>query len=222
MKYKKATIAGPKGFGMTKIDEDRLREKGIFCVTGYEFWINWADLDPDTLTLTQRYSDEATKVFSLLRERNIIEATAALRNGPWSASDIGNLLKELDQRAWELSEDRRNQQPVGQVDERILRTLTNYALGAYHDALLLKHKESADATEALQKALESQGLELLDTGAMYSAEGEQEGPRDLVMGVPGTDTEYVFRVYHSPRKAETDDNLPIEVREAVATWAVAV
>jgi hypothetical protein len=221
MKYKKATITGSKGFGMTKKDEDRLREQGIFYVTGYEFWIKWETLEYRTLTFVAKYPVEATRVFTLLAERKVVEATAALRKGPWTAHDLGTLLKELDEQAWEQSEDRRNQAPAGQVDERILRTLSNYALGAYHDALMVKHKESAEATEALQGALEEMGLELLDTGAMYSAEGEQEGPRDLVMGVPGSETEYAFRVYHDPRKAETDDDLPTDVKQAVATWEVA-
>lgn len=221
MKYKKATITGSNGFGMTKKDEDRLREQGIFYVTGYEFWIQWEDLDYRSLALTAKYPLEATEVFTLLAERKIVEATAALRKGPWTAHDLGVLLRELDKQAWLLSEDRRNQNPIGSIDQRILRTLSNYSLGAYHDALMAKHKESADATEELQVALEKMGLELLDTGAMYSADGEQEGPRDLVMGVPDTETEYVFRIYHAPRKAETDDELPSEVAEAVAKWEMA-
>ena len=84
--------------------------------------------------------------------------------------------------------------------------------------LLQRHRASFDAAETLQRALEGVGLELLDTGALYNADGEQEGPRDLVMGVPDTETEYAFRVYHDPRKAETDGDLPTDVAEAVAKW----
>ena len=95
------------------------------------------------------------------------------------------------------------------ADQDLLRVYQN---------LQEQHRESFQAAETLQKALEATGLELLDTGAYYDKEGNQEGPRDLVMEVPGTDTEYAFRVHHDPRKAETDDTLPAAVAEAVAKW----
>jgi hypothetical protein len=81
-----------------------------------------------------------------------------------------------------------------------------------------RHRVSFEAAESLQNALEKElGAELLDTGALYTKDGEQEGPRDLVVGLKGA--EFTFRVFHDPRKAETDDNLPSEVAAVVSRWA---
>lgn len=91
-------------------------------------------------------------------------------------------------------------------------------LKSLYAELQQRHRVSFEAAESLQLALEKQvGAELLDTGALYSPDGEQEGPRDLVVEVKGN--EYTFRVFHDPRKAETDDTLPAEVAAVVAQWA---
>ena len=202
---------------MGKAQEERLREETIFYVLGYELWLNWEDLEPDTLQFVQKHWEAGNKLFALLAERDLVAAVTAMREGPWSARDLGQLLPVLDDWALALSEERR---AFGEMNEDTLHMVRRYGMEEYHLALLAKHKQSAEATEALQASLEAIGLELLDTGAMYSATGEQEGPRDLVMGVPGTETEYAFRVWHSPRKAETQDPLPTDVARAVQQWEV--
>lgn len=202
---------------MTKAQEDKLRESTFFYVLGYELWLNWEEMEPDAFELVRTYNDEGKELFGLLAARDFLGAVVCLREGPWSAKDLGQLLPELDSWAMALSEKRR---ALGEMSEDTLQMIRVYGMEQYHLALLEKHKESAEATEALQAKLEAIGLELLDTGAMYSASGEQEGPRDLVMGVPGTETEYAFRVWHAPRKAETDDNLPKDVEAAVRQWEV--
>ena len=84
-----------------------------------------------------------------------------------------------------------------------------------------RHRVSFEAVEELQQALEKDlGAELLDTGALYTKDGEQEGPRDLVVGLQGK--EFSFRVFHNPRKAETDDTLPAEVSAVVSRWEAEV
>jgi len=202
---------------MNKEQEDRLREQTLFYVLGYGKWINWQELEPDTLPFVQKYWEEGNEVIALLAAGAVTEAVTALREGPWSAQDLGQLLPELDRWALLVSSDR---YAKGPMDEETLAEVRSHGLETYHDALLLKHAASVEATEALQAVLEVLGLELLDTGAMYSATGEQEGARDLVMGVPGTETEYAFRVWHSPRKAETEDTLPNDVEAAVRQWEV--
>ena len=199
---------------MSEEQEGRLKEQTIFYILGYGKWVSWGDLDPSPLQIVKKFPKESSEVFSLLSSNKIIEATLALRIGPWKYQDLGSLLPELDVLA-NLDPDRES---LGPVTTKILRILQKHGLESYHESLLEKHKESSEATEALKTALEKVGLEMWDTGAMYSREGEQEGPRDLVMGVPGTDTEYSFRVYHSPRKAEFEGSLPLEVKRAVEIW----
>lgn len=217
MKYRKAGITRGQGFGVTKEQEDKHREVAFFYVIGYGKWVKWEEMDPGELPFVNDYGNEAAKVFELLANNAVVQAVTALREGPWNLQDLYKLMTQLDQWAELTSEDRFN---LGEMNEDILRTLHNHGLETFHLALLEKHKESAEATEALQATLEAIGLELLDTGAMYSANGEQEGPRDLVMGVPGTETEYVFKVWHAPRKAETDDTLPKNIAAAVRQWEV--
>ena len=217
MKYRKAGITRGQGFGITKEQEDKQREVAFFYVLGYGKWVKWEDLTSRELLFVKEYGNEAAKLFELLANNAVVEAVAALREGPWSLQDLYQLMTRLDKWAELTSEDRLG---LGEMSEEILRTLHNHGLETFHLALLEKHKESAEATEALQATLEAIGLELLDTGAMYSANGEQEGPRDLVMGVPGAETEYAFRVWHAPRKAETEDTLPKDVAAAVQRWEV--
>lgn len=219
MKYRKCGITGPKGFGVpSKEAEDKMREQSCLMVLGYGKWVDWSDLESDTLNFVQQYWEEGNHLFETLSEGKVLDALTQLRNGPWSATDLARMLPELDHWAMLMSAERA---VLGPMNERIIRTITNEGVETYYGALLEKHAESVEATEDLQRALEELGLELWDTGAMYSPEGLQEGPRDLVMGVPDTETEYAFRIYHAPRKAEYEGTLPEEVAAAVKQWEVA-
>ena len=203
---------------MSEEQEGRLKEQSIFYVLGYGKWVSWSNLNPVFFQIVKKFPKEASEVFSFLASNKTIEATLALRVGPWKSQDLGSLLPELDTLA-NINPDRKS---LGPVTSKVLRMLQKHGIESYHEALLEKHKESSEATEALQEALEGIGLEMWDTGAMYSREGEQEGPRDLVMGVPGTDTEYSFRIHHSPRKAEFEDSLPPEVKKVVKVWETSI
>jgi hypothetical protein len=215
-KYKKEKIASVKGFGeQSRKKEEMLREQGIFYVIGYGKWLEWSSVEPDCFTFTQSFWDEANKLFDYLAKNQIIEAVSTLRKGPWSSDDIGLLLRELDRWAMLSNPERAIQ---GSVTTRTLRELHYFGLESYHDALCRKHSESVSVTEKLQEFLEDVGLEFIDTGAYYDKEGNQDGPRDLVVGVPGTSTEYSFRVYHYPKKAEYEGTLPEEVKKAVQLW----
>jgi hypothetical protein len=219
MKYRNKGVTKAKGFGATQQkDEERLREQSMFYVLGYGKWLEWSDIEPDTLVFTQNHWDEANELFGLLAQGKTVEALTALRKGPWTASAVAQLLPELDVWARLVSPERDAQGPM---NGDLLTSIGRHGLETYHRALLEKHKESAEATEALQNALEELGLELWDTGAYYDKEGNMEGGRDLVMGVPNSKTEYTFRVFHSPRVAETDDDLPDDVSEVVRQWEAA-
>jgi len=216
--YKKS-IVSMNGFGKdsAKIREE-YREQGLFYVIGYGQWLDWSAIEPDTLQLVQKFWDDGNALFDLLASGKVVDAVACLRNGPWSGEDIARLLPELDEWALALSPERRL---LGAFGIETLRMLSKRGMEDYYVALLDKHRESAEAAETLQAALEAVGLEFLDTGAMYDANGDMEGPRDLVMGVPNADTEFAFRVFHSPRRAEYDGSLPEEVASAVQQWEVA-
>lgn len=219
MKYRKATIQ-PKGFGKvdTKLAE-KVRGESVLLVLGYARWIDFADVEPDTMAFVQKFWDEGNQLLDTLAEGDIWTARNLLEEGPWSYEDLGVLVRDLDEWAMVLSDER---QVIGSMPLEEVRKTLHHGLEVYHDALLKHHSASAEATDALQEALEAHGLELWDTGAMYDREGNQEGPRDLVMGVPNTETEYAFRVYHSPRKAEYNGALPDAIQETVKQWESAL
>ena len=216
--YKQSAIGfSKKSDEQREKDEIRLREQGIFYVTGYGMWINWEDLEPDTLTFTQKYWDEANGVFTLLSAGKLIEGTTALRKGPWTALDIGALLQELDEWALNLSSGR---QKMGELDGNVLRTLSTYAVEAYHDALMTKHAASFEATEELQRLIETEmGAEMVDTGAYYDKEGNQEGARDLVFELKNG-SEVALQVYHNPRKVAHEGAIPERMQNLIAQWEV--
>jgi hypothetical protein len=216
MKYKKEKISFKKGFGeRAQRQEQELREQGIFYALGYGQWLDWSSVEPDCLNFVQSFWDEALELFELLSKGDVLGSVNALRKGPWTSDDLGLLLRDLDNWAFISSEERA---ALGPMTQQTLRKLQGFGIECYHEALCEKHKESVSATEALQEVLEQEGLEFLDTGAYYDKEGNQDGPRDLVVGVPGTGTEYSFQVYHSPRKAEYKGVLPDNVKEAVHRW----
>jgi hypothetical protein len=218
MKYKKGAIS-TKGFGQKAvINEDRLREQSAFYVLGYGKFINWQDLEPDTLNFVQTYWDDGNNLFGQLATGNLIDALVTLRTGPWTARDLGQLLPELDTWAMVLSAERK---ALGEMTERTLRLLANYGIEVYHEALLKKHSESAEAEATLTKALEQVGYTLYDTGAMYSKDGEQEGPRDASYECEGA-PDLICKVYHAPMrvvwKTDGEGEVSAEVKTVLKQW----
>lgn len=215
MKYKKASVTQGKGFGSTQKDEEQLREQGAFYILGYGKFIPWGDLEPDTLTFTQKFWDEANELFDLLAKGQYVEALTALRQGPWTGTDLARLLPELDTWARVSSAER---QALGPMTERTLRLLAKHGLETYHDGLLDKHKESAEATQALQDLLEREmGATCVDTGAYYDKEGNMEGGRDLVLELRNG-AEVALQVFHTPRRAEYEGAIPERMRELISVW----
>jgi hypothetical protein len=217
-KYQKAAIS-PKGFSKEseKLAQE-IRGESIMLVLGYSKWLEWSDIEPDTLVFVQKFWTEGNELMDTLAAGGIWEARNLLEKGPWGYQDLGMLIRDLDQWAMALSEERRE---IGDMPLEEVSKTVYYGLETYHEALLAKHAESAQAAETLQQALEGLGLELWDSGAMYDRDGNQDGPRDLVMGMPETEIEYAFRIYHSPRRAEYEGTLPEDLAAAVRQWQAA-
>ena len=83
---------------------------------------------------------------------------------------------------------------------------------------------SVAAVTELTALLEGLSAELVDTGAMYSPDGNQVGPRDAVYELQD-DTELVCRIYHNPRKVEIEYNydrpIPPDIADAIRQWELA-
>lgn len=222
MKKYKATILNSKGFGKVSPElEARRKEHLAFVILGYGRWIPYESFDFESMSLARKWPVEGREVFECLGT-DPINAKILMVSGPWQASDLGSMLPQLDLIAWDLDEGR--QEFPRQANAEMLECLSEAGLEAFHDALLERHADSVSATNALTDLLESLGAELVDSGAMYDADGNQEGPRDAVFDLQD-DTELACKVYHSPRRVEIEYNyerpLPPDILDAIEQWQTA-
>ena len=218
-KYKATVQTVGNGFG--RVDEKlakRIKEDGALMVLGYTQWIDYADIEPDTLSFVQKYWDDGNRLMDALASKDYVQAMALLREGEWTHEDISTLLPELDQWAMGLSAERRE---IGAMALEGIRALVRHGMETYHEALLAKHAESVEATESLQQLLEA-GMEatMVDTGAYYDAAGNQEGGRDLVLEL-ANGMEVALTVHHNPRHVDYEGAIPERMKALIGEWEVA-
>ena len=219
-KYTKR-IANPsvKGFGkINEKQEKELRGRAIFLILGYRKYFGWRDIEPDVLTFVQQFWDEGNELFNALYANDVWTARNLLEQGPWTYKQLGVLIKELDEWALGLSAERRE---MGAMPLEEIEHLTYAGLHYYHEALLARHSESVEATDSLQKLLEKElNAEMVDTGATYDRDGNQEGGRDLVLELKNGE-EVALHVHHNPRKAEYEGVIPDRMKALIAQWEAA-
>lgn len=218
--YTKKIVTPPvKGFGkMSEKHEKELRGQAIFLALGYQKYFDWTDVEPDTLSFVQKFWVEGNAVFDALNNNDYWTARHLLEEGPWTYKDLGVLIRELDEWALGLSEERRE---IGAMPMEEIEYLTYAGLHYYHEALVERHPESIKATESLQKLLEQElGAEMVDTGATYDREGNQQGGRDLVMELKNGE-EVALHIHHNPRRAEYEGAIPERMKALIAQWEAA-
>jgi hypothetical protein len=214
--YKTTTPQKSKGFAPSrKPPEDQLKQGAFLYLLGYAKLLDFAELEPDCFQFVQNHWKEGNQLFDQLAAGDLVGAQTLVHEGAWSAESFGHLLPELDRVALATSPER--QEWGGQLGVQTLHRLHQKGLESFHDALAERHKESFAAAETLGTLLEQElGAETVDTGALYSPKGEQEGPRDLVVALGGK--EYAFKVFHAPYRVETEDTLPAGVAAVVSQW----
>lgn len=218
MKYKKGAIQS-KGFG--KADKklaERVRAESILLILGYTRWIDFGDVEPDTLNFVQKFWEEGNLLLDTLAEGDIWTARNLLEEGPWDYNDLGTLVKGLDDWALALSDER---EAIGPMPLDEVRKTLNHGLEVYHDALLERHAESARAEATLTEAMEKVGYTLFDTGAVYTRDGKQDGPRDACYEREGA-PDILCKVYHGPMRVEWvtegEGEVPVAVSETLLQW----
>jgi len=87
----------------------------------------------------------------------------------------------------------------------------------FYEKMRQRHIVSFTLQEELAGVVEKLGYELIDTGAMYSPDGEQEGGRDLVFRKNGR--EYHLQLFHEPQvSVEVHDEIPENLEMAVSEF----
>lgn len=212
------TIVPPKGFGKSvsrEKQEQEFKNLQSLALIGLSTLFDTERVDIASFSLFHEFPEETQSLFASFASDDLIQASRLILNSDWSVLMLHSFLSEMEDYANVLCDE--FHKIVNETPSFRMKVLTRLGIGALNDALLEKHSESVEATVALQELLEGIGGEMIDTGAMYDADGNQEGPRDLVMDFPDW-PEVHFRVFHNPRRVETKDILSYAIRQQIKTW----